>query len=132
MLEFFFYGGNMLTYHFDQDNKLMEFHIGEKITAEQYDQVINSFKEDLKKVENVNVIEIVNHWKGIEALALWKDIKFAITEFRTINKKIGKAAVVADTKWIEYVTKIFDPLIDIEIKFFDTNDEDKARAWLNL
>ncbi len=122
----------MLTYHFDQDNKLMEFHIGEKITAEQYDQVINSFKEDLKKVENVNVIEIVNHWKGIEALALWKDIKFAITEFRTINKKIGKAAVVADTKWIEYVTKIFDPLIDIEIKFFDTNDEDKARAWLNL
>ncbi len=108
----------------------MEFQVGGKITAKEYDEVISQFREDLATSSKVNILERVSDWKGIEPLALWKDIKFAVQEFGHVNEKVEKAAVVADQKWIESVTNLLNPFIDTEVKFFKPNEEEKARQWL--
>lgn len=120
----------MITYKEFPEHNLMEFYVNGKITAEEYDEVIQKFKNRLTEWDNIKVLEIVDDFKGIEALALWNDIKFAFKDFSTINKKLTKCAVVADKKWIEYVTKAFEPFVKSEIEFFPPKEGEKARDWL--
>lgn len=120
----------MMDYKEIPDSKTVEITVGEKITVAEYDETIKRLKETMNKWDKFNVLELVTDFKGIEPLALWKDIKFALKEFGNINNKLSKCAVVADAKWIEIVSNLFDPFVKAEIKFFPISEEDKARDWL--
>ena len=62
----------MLTYKYDKSKNLMEFMIGEKVNKEDYEKVMDQFREDLQEAEYVNVLELVTGFEGIDASALFE------------------------------------------------------------
>ena len=50
----------MLTYKYDKSKNLMEFMIGEKVNKEDYEKVMDQFREDLQEAEYVNVLAKVS------------------------------------------------------------------------
>lgn len=120
----------MLDYKEFPEEKTIEFLIGGKVTTQEFDDVMSRFKLALHNWDEVKVLELVTDFKGIEALALWKDIKFGVNELGEINKKVTKCAVVADTSWVEAITKLADPFVKAEVKFYEPSKESEARDWL--
>lgn len=122
----------MIDYKTYPQSKTAEFLIGGKITSEEYNRVIKNFKKDLKKWDEINVLELVENIDGMDPMVLIKDLKFAINEFGTINKKMKKCAVVAEQKWIKWMTQTFVPFVDGEIRFYKPNEEEIAREWVGV
>lgn len=122
----------MIDYKADPKSKSMEFLIGGKITTEEYNKVINKFKKDIEKWDEVKVLELVEDIDGIEPMAFIKDLRFIVSQYGNINKKVTKCAVVADQKWIELMTKAASTFMDGEIKFFKPGEEAQAREWLGM
>ncbi|MAF92877.1 MAG: hypothetical protein CL674_16525 [Bdellovibrionaceae bacterium] len=121
----------MLTYKYDKSKNLMEFMIGEKVNKEDYEKVMDQFREDLQEAEYVNVLELVTGFEGIDASALFEDIKESILSVPELNQKVKKAAVVADQKWIQSFASVINPIVEIDIKSFSPEKEEAARQWLN-
>lgn len=120
----------MLDYKEYPETKTVEFLIGDKISSEEFDQVMTRFKMALENWDEIKVLELVTDVKGIEPSVLWKDIKFGVNEFGEINKKVVKCAVVADERWVEYLAKVANPFMKADIKFYDAEKESEAREWL--
>lgn len=120
----------MLDYKTSPETKTIELIVGGKITEEEYDKVINSFEATTSDWDHFKLIELITDLKGMELTVLWKDIKFGLKKFSSINKKLTKCAIVADAKWIEIMMKGFQPFLKAEMRFFKMEDEDKAREWI--
>ncbi len=120
----------MIDYKANAKTKSMEFLVGGKITARDYDRVMDKFKKDLKRFDEVKVLERVEDIDGIDPKALISNIGSTLSQFNEINKKVTKCAVVADQKWVEWLTKASSVIMKGEIKHFKLKEEAKARKWL--
>ncbi|MFW5821091.1 MAG: STAS/SEC14 domain-containing protein, partial [Bacteroidota bacterium] len=58
--------------------------------------------------------------------ALLKDI---VTYFKHV-KSVSKAAIIGEGKAEKYITKVADPFIKGDLKYFSLTDIDIARDWI--
>jgi hypothetical protein len=120
----------MITYKLDPDTKTMEFFMSGKVTNEEYDKVMADFQRDLHGLKQIRILGLVGELGGIEPTVFLKDFRFMFTELGTLNKKLTKAAVVVDQRWLELMAKAATPFLSGEVRFFPTEHEAEARAWL--
>ena len=65
-------------------------------------------------------------FEGISIEAFFKDLKFAIKNFRKFDKK----AVVTDKAWMQKLGNFSDKLFSsMEIKVFPFEETEEARNW---
>jgi len=120
----------MLLYEENPEKKMIELGVTGKITSSEYDKIFEAVKKRLDEWDEVRVLEVIDGFEGIEAMALWKDLKYAFSDFPKINHKISKCAVVADAKWIELMSMVLGTFLKGELKFFPKEAERDARSWL--
>lgn len=58
--------------------------------------------------------------------AMWQDTKVGLAHWTSFEK----IAVVTDEDWIENAVKAFGWMIPGEVKTFDDDDLDEAKAWI--
>ena len=117
----------MIDYRDQPDNNIVEFTIDGKITREEFDALAGRLEAKIKQHGSVRVLEEVRSLGGIEPSVFWEDAKFG---FRHLND-ISSAVVVADQKWIEWVTKIVKPFVRCPVEVFHRDQIEQARQWLH-
>ena|SRR5690554_3028116 len=102
-----------------------------KFTEQAFHQAMAGFLPELRTRANFNVYVELHALEGVEAAALWKDVKFAVRNMGEITGKINKVALVADENWIKALADVSYALIPgIDLKTFSFSEEPKARMWI--
>ena len=98
-----------------------------KLTKEDYDVLIPYFKNLINECGHLNLLCDMTNFGGIEIEAFWEDFKFSILHLRDFKRM----ALVGDQRWIEWWTKVFNPLVKTEVKYFPPTEINDAWAWIH-
>ena len=72
------------------------------------------------------MLEIVNHFEGMDVKALWHDLKFSL---RHLND-FSRCAIVSDAKFLSLWSTIAEPFLDCQVAYFKPDEVEAARDWL--
>lgn len=109
------------------ENKVVTVHAGGTLTKDDYLRLLPDLEEALEKHGTLRFFITLENFTGFEPGALWEDIKF---DYKHKNQ-YGKTAIVGDSKWEEWGTKISGLFFDSEMRFFYKGQNDEAWEWVN-
>lgn len=97
-----------------------------KLTAADYDAFSDEMRELARQDDHMRVLIRLSDFHGWEPKALWEDVKFD-ARFRDAFERI---AVVGDHDWEEWMTRLSQPFVSADVRFFDKNEAPGAVGWL--
>jgi hypothetical protein len=109
------------------ENHVMTVTVSSCVRKDDYDQILPRLEEVLAKQDKVGFFIKLEDVTGFEADALWEDIKFDVRH----RKQYGRTAIVGDSKWQEWGTKIANLFFRAEMRFFTEDQAEQAWAWVN-
>lgn len=65
-----------------------------------------------------------NGWAGLGAA--WEDLKLDMK----VADRFERVAMVGDSRWQEWMTKLSDLLVSTQLRWFDRPDAAAARSWV--
>lgn len=98
-----------------------------KVTAEDYENVlIPAVEKHLESHDKIRIVyDLSEDLDGYSAAAMWDDTKVGFKHFRAWER----IAIVSDQDWVENTIKVFGFLVPGDVKVFDDDDIDAAKAW---
>jgi hypothetical protein len=115
----------MLSYKEMDNLAAVEIEISSRISTEEFDEKAKKLEAFISRHGRVRVLEIVNHFEGMDVKAFWHDLKFSL---RHLND-FSRCAIVSDAKFLSLST-IAEPFIDCQVAYFKPHEVDAARDWL--
>ena len=109
------------------EGKFIEVKVSGKLTKEAYQEFVPMTEAAIKKHGKVRILFIMHDFHGWDAGALWEDVKFDVKHF----SQIERLAIVGETKWEQGMAAFCRPFTTAKMKYFDSKDVEKARAWVN-
>lgn len=111
----------------DVVNKSLEVHLSGKLSADDYQTLEPGVEKLIDASGKINMLVVMKDFHGWDMGAVWEDIKFATKHCRDVEK----IAMVGENTWEKWMAAICKPFTMSTIKYFETANEDEARAWLN-
>ena len=108
------------------DGKLLEVRVSGKLVHEDYQHFVPEFDRLAEKHGKIRVLFDMVDFHGWEAAALWDDTKFYLRH----NARIERLAMVGNKKWEEWMAVFCRPFTSAQIRYFDREEIDDARTWL--
>lgn len=111
----------------DGSDGVLVFEINGKMTEAGVEQVFAAFDRAVEKHGKVNLMVRVTDYEGFD-LGLLGDRDFMTAKFGAIGK-VGRYAIVGAPGWMRTMVQGIGPLMPIEMRAFDTEEDAKARDW---
>ncbi|MDT8369806.1 MAG: STAS/SEC14 domain-containing protein [Longimicrobiales bacterium] len=109
------------------DDRVIGLRVDGMIREEDMLAITARVEEALEQRDTLRAYVEVARLTGIEARALFEDLRLALRHWRKFERK----AAVTDAEWIARVAEIVDPLFpSIEVRVFPTTEGDAARDWI--
>jgi hypothetical protein len=90
------------------------------------------FRPELEKRDKMNIYVEMHRIDGVEAKAIWEDVKYGFSEMPEITEKVDKVAFVTDKGWLQTLSELTYKLIPgVDLKAFDFDDAEAAREWVS-
>jgi hypothetical protein len=117
----------MITIEQGEDENFVTLRAAGKLTPTDYDAAVPEI-ENLLDLEGkpLRLMIRLEEFRGWELGALWDELRFDVKH----HDDFGRIAVVGDSKWQEWGTRLSNPFFGGEVRYFDWDDMDEARAWL--
>jgi hypothetical protein len=116
----------MLAYKEMDNLAAVEIDISGRVSTEEFDAAATKLETFIKRHGKVRVLEVIHDFEGMDAKALWHDLKFSL---RHLND-FSRCAIVSDAKFLSIWAAIAEPFIDCEVAYFPTDEVETARDWL--
>lgn len=117
----------MITIEHDRDDFLV-CRVSGKLTRPDYDAMIPELESALQlRPGELRMMIVLEDFRGWNLEALWEDIKFDIRH----RNDFARIAVVGQSRVEEWGTRLSKPLFGAQVRFYDMEDRDMARAWLS-
>jgi hypothetical protein len=116
----------MLAYKEMDNLAAVEIEVSERVSVEEVEATAKKLEAFIGRHGKVRVLEIIRDFEGMDAKALWHDLKFSL---RHLND-FSRCAIVSDTKFLSLWSAIAEPFIDCEVAYFPPDEVDAARDWL--
>jgi hypothetical protein len=114
--------------NYEESGKLLVARIDGKLTKVEYQHFASEFEKHLCEHGKLNVLVDMNSFDGLEAGAVWEEVKFDVKHFADIER----LAAVGDKRWQHIATTFFKPFTKATIRYFDHDIVvDEARKWLD-
>lgn len=99
-----------------------------EVTREDYEAVlIPAVEKVLADHDTVRLYyETAADFEGIEAAAVWEDMKVGMSHLR----RWERFAVVTDVEWIRHAIGLFSFLMPGELRVFPSTEVAQAREWI--
>ena len=117
----------MIRYQTEPNSPVVEIFVEGKITDHDLREVIERMRGDLELNGKTRVLEHIEHFTGIEPKALWTDLTLGVS----VARRVTRAAVVADAKWIRASMHLARFFTKAEVKAFRVDEIEEARVWIN-
>jgi hypothetical protein len=106
------------------------FRISGRLTREEYFQLLDPIREQLERGERVSfLIATAPDFSGLDVGALWEDVKVAGSVGLRYRSSWERLAVVTDKDWMRHGVAAFGWVIPGEIRVFDPDELEQAKAW---
>ncbi len=116
----------MLSYKEMDNLAAVEIEISDRVSTEEFDQTAKKLEAFIARHGRVRVLEIVNHFEGMDVKAFWHDLKFSL---RHLND-FSRCAIVSNAKFLSIWSTIAEPFIDCQVAYFKPDEVEAARDWL--
>lgn len=116
----------MIRYSTEPNSPVVELTVEGKITDADLRANIERLRDDLERNGKSRVIEVIQHFTGMEPRALWTDVKLGLP----LSQKVRRVAVVADHAWIRAASHLGRFFTSAELKIFAPAQLSQARAWI--
>lgn len=108
-----------------RDN-LIGFRVEGKIEKSDYEKIQALLDKTEREYEKLKLYIEIGNIEGMSFEALWEDFK---TWFGHI-RKLSKVAVTGKGGVEKVLTKLTNPFVSAEVRFFSFNETSKARDWI--
>lgn len=109
------------------ENDVLTVSVSERLTKDDYQAFLPKLEKLFQQNRKLRFFIELQDFYGFEIGALWQDLKFDLKH----KNQYGKAAIVGETKWEEWGTKISALFFASEMKFFPREQRDQAWQWVN-
>ena len=116
----------MIRISTEPGSPVVEITVEGNLTNKDLEGAINALHAGFDQNGKTRVIEIIQHFTGMELAALWTDIRLGVP----LAQKIDRVAVVADQKWIRHLAELGHLFTRAELKVFALEDLPEARSWI--
>jgi hypothetical protein len=116
----------MLNYKEMDNLAAVEIEVSGRVSTEEFESVAAKLERFIDRHEKVRVLEIIHDFEGMDAKALWEDIKFSL---RHLND-FSRCAIVTNERFFSPLSAIAEPFIDCEVEYFPADQVEAARDWL--
>lgn len=69
----------------------------------------------------------MENFSGWKFNAFWKDLKMDMSHADDYEK----IAMVGEKKWQDWITQFMKPFTNAEVRYFDSEQKEKAKKWIN-
>ena len=115
----------------DLPSGVLGFRASGTITSDEYRQMIEPIYVALERGERLNLyFELADDFHGLDAGALWQDMKAAGSVGLKHRSSWRRMALVTDKDWVRHGASAFGWLAPGELRLFEPASRDEARAWL--
>ncbi|MEG9328300.1 STAS/SEC14 domain-containing protein [Salinimicrobium catena] len=97
-----------------------------QLDDEDYNRIIPLLKEKIESFGKVRWYFEMKDFTGWTFSAMWKDLKFDVKN----RNNLERVAMVGDKTWEKQLTQLMKPFTEAEIKFYESEDREKARYWI--
>lgn len=111
----------------ENNGKLLDVEVTDKLHKDDYGQFVQEFERLVKKHGRVRILFDMKNFHGWDAPALWHDIKFG----KQHSPEIDRIAMVGDKAWERAMSTFCRPFTNASIRYFDHSAMNEARTWLS-
>jgi hypothetical protein len=116
----------MLSYTEHDNAQAVEIALSGRVSTEEFDRVANKLEAFIKRHGQVRVLEVIKDFEGMDAAALWHDVKFSLRHVQNFNR----IAVVASPEIHNLWSSLVSPFMHCEVEHFAPDEIEAARDWL--
>lgn len=116
----------MLSYNEYDNAQAVEIVLKGRISTEEFDALARRLEAFIARHGHIRVLEIVRDFEGMDASALWEDIKFSLRHL----KDFSRCAIVANPNTRHLWSSLVAPFMSCDVEHFPPGKEDAARDWL--
>lgn len=98
-----------------------------KLDDTDYDRMLPLLRQKIEQYDQISWYFEMQDFEGWSASALWRDAKFDLKN----KEHLKKVAIVGQKKWHELMTESMKPFTDADIRYFDEEEAEQAREWIN-
>ena len=108
------------------DDDVLGFEVEGTISQESFEELLEEVRHGIDRSGGVRLLLRVHGWPADETPTLGERLRFAKEHFHQIERY----AVVGDSRIVEYLTTLADAFVDMDLRFFESDEEDQAWAWV--
>ncbi len=113
------------------DDRVLAFSWEGDFSKKAFEDAMAEFVPELKTRDNFNLYLEMHSIEGMEAKAVWEDIKFYFQNMPELMEKIKKIALVTDKSWMKNLAELSYKMVPgIDLKSFSFEDKKAAREWV--
>jgi hypothetical protein len=116
----------MLSYKEYDNAQAVEIVLEGRISTQEFEALAERLEAFIARHGRVRVLEIVRDFEGMDASALWEDIKFSLRHL----KDFSRCAIVANPNTRHLWSSLVAPFMSCDVEHFPPGEEDAARDWL--
>jgi hypothetical protein len=116
----------MLSYQEHDNAQAVEIRLSGRVSTEEFDRVATKLEAFIKRHGQVRVLEVIQDFEGMDAAALWHDVKFSLRHLQDFSR----IAVVASPDTHNLWSSLVSPFMDCEVEHFAPDEIEAARDWL--
>ncbi len=116
----------MLSYKEYDNAQAVEIVLEGRISTEEFEALAKRLEAFIARHGRIRVLEIVRDFEGMDASALWEDIKFSLRHL----KDFSRCAIVANPNTRHLWSSLVAPFMSCDVEHFPPGEEDAARDWL--
>ena len=116
----------MLSYKEHDNAQAVEILLTGRVSTEEFDGVAAKLEAFIDRHGHVRVLEIIQDFEGMDAVAFWHDIKFSLRHL----KDFSRMAVVCNPDTHHLWSSLVAPFISCAVEHFGPGEEEAASDWL--
>ena len=107
------------------------FRVSGTVTRDEYHQMLDPVLAALERGETVNLLTVADdEFHGLDLQALWEDLKAAPSVGLKHRKAWRRLAIVTNKDWMRHAISGFGWLYPGEMRVFELDELDAAKAWV--
>jgi len=116
----------MLSYTEYDNAQAVEIHVSGKVSTDEFDRLARKLEAFIARHGQVRVLERISEFEGMDATALWHDLKFSLRHL----KDFSRIAIVSEPYIHNLWSSFVSPFVACEVEHFEPDQIAEARDWL--
>ena len=108
------------------DDDVLGFEVEGTISQSSFEELLGEVRRATDRFGAARLLIRVHGWPTGETPTLGERLRFAKEHLGGIERY----AVVGDSRVVEYLTTMADAFVDMDLRFFEVDEEEQAWAWV--